>query len=319
MNADPVKFEGCLLGLAIGDALGMPFEGWRPQYIQSHLGGRVKDFHPNPKRGLSRGQWTDDTKMALALLRSLIRTNGKTDPSDIARSYIEWFETGDLRGIGAATLESIMRLRAGAPWDKSGKTGEQAEGNGTAMRTAPIGLLYNNRPAELKLHSSQDATITHNNPEAIAASHTVNHLISRGVRQTGLIEAGPRLIDECLNLIGPCKLAAGLAKTKELLADKTMRCSTALNILGVSGHVIETVPSAIFCFLKTPGNFEETIISAVMGGGDADTTAAIAGAISGAWNGTWNIPKRWVDNVEASEDLRSLAGQLYTLSEQSQQ
>jgi len=78
---------------------------------------------------------------------------------------------------------------------------------------------------------------------------------------------------------------------------------------------VETVASAAFCFLKTPDNFEESVISAVMGGGDTDTTAAVTGAISGAWNGTWGIPKHWVENVEASEDFRSLAGQLFNITE----
>jgi len=313
MKADVSKFEGCLLGLAIGDALGMPFEGWRPAWIRSKLGGRVQDMMPCPDRNLGRGQWTDDTKMAVYLSRSIIRCKGRFEPADVAASYGEWFESGDLRGIGRATLESIMRLRQGKPWRESGKTGEFAAGNGTAMRTAPIGLLNCMDMDALKQNARDDAVITHNNDEAVAASRAVNFFVARGVRQTDFKQANPQLIDECIAFIGPCMVADRLKRAKDLLAEN-MPCSTALQILGTSGHVVETLASAIFCFLKTPDNFEESVISAVMGGEDTDTTAAVCGAISGAWNGTWKLPKHWVDTVEASAEFRSIAGQLMDYS-----
>jgi ADP-ribosyl-[dinitrogen reductase] hydrolase len=310
MQADVSKFEGCLLGLAIGDALGMPFEGWRPSWILSKLGGRLKDFHPSPDRHLGRGQWTDDTKMAWYLSRSVIRRGGRFDPEDVARAYVEWFESGDLRGIGKATLESIMRLRNGTPWEKSGKTGEMAAGNGSAMRTAPLGLLHCLNLERLKEDAARDAIITHNNPEAIAGSRAVSFFVAKGALHASVVRAWPQLIDECVAYIGPCKVAENLKRAKDLLA-QNMPCNTALQILGTGGYVVETVAGAIFCFLKTPDNFEESVVSAVTGGGDTDTTAAICGAISGAWNGTWNIPLRWVETVEASEDFRSIAGQLF--------
>ncbi|HOY62693.1 MAG TPA: ADP-ribosylglycohydrolase family protein, partial [bacterium] len=113
MNADSTKFEGCLLGLAIGDALGMPFEGMRTSTIKSMLGGKAGEFMPCRDRGLRAGQWTDDTKMALKLAESIARKNGKVDPADVARAYVEWYDSGDLRGIGRATLEAILNLKSG--------------------------------------------------------------------------------------------------------------------------------------------------------------------------------------------------------------
>lgn len=313
MKADSSKFEGCLLGLAIGDALGMPFEGWRPPWIMSKLGARVTDFHPCPDRNLGRGQWTDDTKMARHLCHSIIRSGGRVDGADAARSYVEWFESGDLRGIGKATLESIMRLRQGVPWDKSGKTGADAAGNGTAMRAAPIGLIHCLDRDAMHRAARDDAVITHNDPDAIAASRAVCFFVAAGVQLEEITEPAPDLIDECAAFIGPGKVADNLKRAKQLL-NENMRTGTALQILGTSGHCVETVASAVFCFLKTPGDFEESVISAVMGGGDTDTTGAVTGAIAGAWNGTWGIPRRWVDAVEASAEFRSIAGRLFELS-----
>jgi ADP-ribosyl-[dinitrogen reductase] hydrolase len=310
LNADPSKFEGCLLGLAIGDALGMPFEGWRPPWIMSKLGHKVDDFQPCKDRGLRPGQWTDDTKMALQLARSIIRRGGLVDPPDIARAYVEWFDSGDLRGIGGATAEAILKLKNGAAWNASGKTGEYAAGNGTAMRAAPVGLLNCNNIEKLKEDSRTDAVITHNNPEAVAGSRAVNFFVAGGVCQHGLKEATPDLIDDCIKFIGACKVADQLKLTKKLLVEN-VATGAALHTLGTSGYVVETVASAVFCFLKTPGGFETTVISAVMGGGDTDTTAAVAGAISGAWNGTWGIPRKWIERVEDSAEIRSIAGKLF--------
>lgn len=313
MEADPSKFEGCLLGLAIGDALGMPFEGWRPTSMVNKLGGRLTDFVACPERGLKAGQWTDDTKMALSLLGSILKC-GKLDPAEAAKSYVDWFETGDLRGIGKTCLESIMKLKADIPWTESGRKGEMAAGNGAAMRTAPIGLLHCDRPDKMREDSKLDAIITHNNDEAIAGSRAVNFFISQGVRQADFRLATPDLIDKCADFIGPSDVARRLKRAKELLLEG-MPTGTAIQTLGTGGYVAETVASAVFCFLKTPDNYEKTVIAAVMGGEDTDTTAAVAGAISGAWNGTWGLPLRWVESVEATDELRELAGKLYTLSQ----
>lgn len=310
MEVDPVKFEGCLLGLSIGDALGMPFEGWRPAMIVNKLGGRVSRFEPNKDRGLKAGQWTDDTKMALQLARSIIRKKGAFDPDDAARAYEAWFDSGDLRGIGATIAESILKLKSGVPWNESGRKGELAAGNGTAMRAAPLGLLNCTNISKLKEDSKNDALITHNNEEAVAGSRAVNFFVARGASGAGFSEARPKLIDECVDFIGPCRLASNLLRAKELLKDG-LPSGTALQTLGTGGYVVESVAGAVFCFLKTPDRFDETVISAVMGGGDTDTLAAIAGAISGAWNGTWALPKNWVDSVESSEEIRAIAGKLY--------
>lgn len=136
---DPSKFEGCLLGLAIGDALGMPLEGMRATAIRDRL-GRVRHFMDAPWRRLRAGQWTDDTKTMLCHACSIVDT-GRVDVEDTARKFVEWFESHDWRGIGGSTYEAIQRLRAGVPPEESGAKGEMAAGNGVAMRIAPVGLV----------------------------------------------------------------------------------------------------------------------------------------------------------------------------------
>ena len=311
-------FKGCLLGLAVGDALGMPFEGWRPHWIWRKVGDKLIEFLPAPSRGMKAGMWTDDTKMALHLAESIIRSGGRVDPEDVARSYMAWFDSGDLRGIGVATLEAIMRLKAGVSWKDSGKCGKYAAGNGTAMRTAPIGLLNCLNLGQLREDSRNDAVITHNNEEAIAGSCAVNFLVAMGViseSRGGSLTAPTEmhtLIEKTIEFIGECALADNLRKAKKLLKEGTP-LDVALGKLGTSGYVVETVASAVYCFLRTPNDFEQTVSGAVLAGGDTDTTGAVAGAISGAWNGLDGIPPKWIQGVESRDFIMETAEKIYNL------
>jgi len=272
------KFAGSLLGLAIGDALGMPFEGMRAQAIrQDH--GLVSKFLP--ARGLAAGQYTDDTKMMLCIAESILE-RGRVDPEDVAERFVEWFDSGDLRGIGGSCLEGILNLKRGIPWRESGRRGKWAAGNGTAMRIAAMGLVDCYDMERLREHCSATSIITHNNPEAVAGATAVAYAIARLVK--GEVETSTLLL-ETAAFLGPSGVARNLGQAQDLLS-ANIPIEEALAVLGTSGYVVESVASALYCFSKTPGDFVTTVSSAVMGGDDTDTTAAIAGAISG---GQWRL------------------------------
>ncbi len=312
------KFCGCLLGLAIGDALGMPFEGWSSASIKRqwkevgttsgprHSTSTFKPFLPSPFRELGPGQYTDDTLMALCHVRSLIEKRG-VEPEDISKEFIEWYDSGNLRGIGATTAYAIKRLKRGYKWQESGATGEYAAGNGGAMRIAPVGLFYHDDLTALKEAVRKAVVITHNNSEAVAGALAVAYLVAKAVRN----EMHPdTAIQDTINFIGPCKVSEKLQRAGKLLnSDATPEKAT--ETLGTSGYVVETVASAVFCFLYSPEDFYTTIVNAVEGGKDSDTTAAVAGAISGSYNGIKGIPEDWLENVENSNGLQDLANKLY--------
>lgn len=302
------RCQGCLLGLAIGDALGMPFEGMRASSIRSQV-GRVRDFLDAPWRWLKAGQWTDDTKMMLCHARSIVDT-GKVDPEDTARKFVDWLQSNDWRGIGGATYESLKRLQAGADAAESGERGEMAAGNGVAMRIAPVGLLDCMDLARLLEDVRDVAITTHDNAEAVAGGQAVAYAVARGARGD-LVPSS--LIPETLEFIGPCLVADRLTQASRFL-DSNMDPGEALARLGTSGYVVETVASAFFCFLNTPDDFEETVMRAVEGGLDSDTTAAVAGAVSGAYNGLEAIPARWREHVEAADDILELAYRIYEIA-----
>jgi ADP-ribosyl-[dinitrogen reductase] hydrolase len=305
---DKARFQGCLLGLAIGDALGMPLEGMRASAIRSNF-GRIHDFQDAPWRMLGAGQWTDDTKMMLCHARSIVKMGG-VDLDDTALEFMAWFESNDWRGIGGATYASIKRLLDRALPLESGEKGEMAAGNGVAMRIAPVGLVDCRDPEKLREDARLMAVITHDNPEAVAGGQAVAYTVARAAR--GDLEL-TTLIEETIDFIGPCRVAEHLELAARFL-DGGMDVAEALARLGTGGYVVETVASAYFCFLCTPDDFEQTVSSAVEGGMDADTTGAIVGAISGAYNGLHAIPERWRDGVEDRDEILDLAEKIHELT-----
>ncbi len=301
------RFQGSLLGLAVGDALGMPVEGMRATAIRERV-GEVREFMDAPWRMLKAGQWTDDTKMMLCHARSIV-ASGRVDVDDAAREFIAWFESNDWRGMGGATYESIQRLMAGTSPHESGKKGEMAAGNGAAMRIAPIGLFDCLDLERLHEDCRAAAAITHDNREAIAGAQAVAYAVARAARGD-LVPSS--LTSETIDFIGPCEVVERLRMAAGFL-QSDMETGEALARLGTSGYVVETVASAFYCFLRTPYDFEETVSSAVEGGLDADTTGAIAGAVSGSFNGLGSIPPRWREGVEAADEILDLAGEIFAL------
>ncbi len=301
------KFEGCLLGLAIGDALGMPVEGLSPDWIWK-LYGKVDDFLPSPDLGLGPGQFTDDTQMMLIHAESIVEKGG-VDPEDLAVKFIRWVKEGAPRGIGHTTLRAIKQLMSGASWRESGIEGEFAAGNGVAMRIAPVGLLNAWTPERLREDVEKAGIITHRNSEAINGGLAVAYAVARlasGASPDGLLE-------EVCEFVGPSRVTENMRRAGELLG-KGVEPERALRILGTGGYVVETVASAFYCFLRTPGDFATSVVTAVMGGYDTDTTAAVTGALSGAFNGIQGIPERWVERVEQGHYIRKLAGAIYELA-----
>lgn len=294
-----------LVGCAIGDALGNPFEMRKSSYKPLiEWGGSFKDGGTFWKG--KAGQYTDDTMMSVALAESIIANNG-FDPDHVAQSYLNWYNGPNTRGMGSTTALAMKNLKRGATWQQSGiarYNGLPAAGNGTAMRASPIGLLYRNFDASvLTITAETDAIITHNSVEAKDASKAV-------VFAHALIANGKTRKDYLIIDILPF-LQAGVVKdtlTRALyhLNDNTVP-DVALRDLattGNMGYVPETVASAFFCF-GASASFKECVVMSIKCGGDTDTTAAVAGALAGTYYGLDGIPGeyRTVENFEYLQEL----------------
>ena len=296
-----------LVGCAIGDALGNPFE-MKPAAspFLTKWDGLFKAGGTFWKG--EAGQYTDDTLMSMALAASLLEHKG-FDAEDVAKKYLAWYESGNTRGIGTTTASAIVRLQLGARWQESGIThmpdGEPAGGNGTAMRASPIGLFYRNDPMNLMKSAMADASITHNAHEpkmgSVAVALAVGFLANGTHSNVGVL-------DEVKGVLANSEVKSRLEMAYQLLEEQ-VPADQALATLGTSGYVVETVASAFYCFAATD-SFKDAVVMAVKAGGDTDTTAAIVGALAGTYYGLDAVPSEYKDQVENFDLLQALTDEL---------
>jgi len=298
-DALPTKFAGCLLGLAIGDALGAELEGHaRPELFEAYLEGRL------PPERIPLTMWTDDTALAVATAQSIVEC-GQVSGPDLAARYLAWFET-DGRGIGRSTLAAMGRLQAGVPWDQAGEQGEAAAGNGVAMRIAPVGLLHWDDPNQVTEDVRTCGVITHRNEEALIGGECVAYAVARACCRDFDPEG---LGIELLNTIPASRCRDGIEQALTLWQAGAGPMD-ALVTLGLGGAAFETVPAALYCFWLGADDLQKTLCLSTLPGGDADTRGAIAGAICGTHLGASAIPRRWVDRLPGAKTFPGLASQL---------
>lgn len=308
------RFQGCLVGGAIGDALAKPAQFLPPDEVAARYGRITKfDRSPDYLYQLLPEQWSDDTHMTLIHANSIIAQR-RLDMAEVVRRYIAWRVGGDLRGMNMDLDIAIEQLMHGYAWQEVGRTGDRAGSNNPATRVAPIGLLhYRNYaldPDALRRDAQDSAIISHNHHDAIAGAQAVAYAVARLASSNADLVS---LIPDTIEFIGPGKVAAALQRAAQLRAVDTPTAD-ALAELGTGGYAVETVPSAFYCFLHSPEDFEATTIAAVMGGDDADVTASIAAALSGTYNGLSAIPSRWRDEVEDGAKIAQIAAQLYLVA-----
>ena len=295
------KFRGCFLGLALGDALGAPFEG------SGCLGNDVSD------RILNRNylEYTDDTIMALCIARSIISVRN-IDPSDIAENYAKWFLSEDLRGIGITVFNALSNYVRSRDWKSCGVIDFWAAGNGVAMRVAPIALFDLNSSEEtLYEHIRLDGWITHKNELAISGAFAVALAIRQAIKSSSKREVAD-YVKAKLEEFGILNRVYDAVLNAIKLSSENIDDLKAFVVLGTSGYVVHTVASAIYAFL-TKDSYIETILSLIRAGGDTDTNAAVAGAIAGAFYGCEKIPSELIEKLEDKDEILKIADELYAL------
>lgn len=305
------RFRGCLLGLAVGDALGMPVEGYTSEEIKAKF-GEVKDMMPAQEdhfhAGLRAGQYTDDTLETLLLAESMIESSGFSAErfSEKLRAWGSAWSLDDStsRGVGLATKSSVENMIAGGSWKESGAMIPTC---GSAMRASPIGQVYRWDIGLVAKYADLQSLPTHCSPASRAGSIAVAVAIalctSGFPKETVLHNAcsHARKVDK--------EFADRLAGIESLLG---IEPSKALEAIGNSPEVSETVPAAFYCYLKFYP--EKALITAASNGGDTDSITSIAGSLFGASLGTSWIPDRWLKSLEKREYIEEVAGELAHLS-----
>lgn len=315
---------GVLLGIAIGDALGAPFETSDPDcYRLIAWDGRMTATLRG-EQVWPAGTTTDDTGMARALAQALVNSAERGcrgyDPEEAAQQYLAWYRR-DSRGIGKTTRRAMEKLAAGASHIESGVPCEtDRTGNGPAMRAAPIGLRFAFRPREERIAAAiADSQITHLGEDAEAGAIAVVEAIAAQAtipfgewRPLSALEAADRALTK-MDIESSVHGKIGMASVR-------VRFGGPLSI-GASGEIGDTVATALYFAARASlegRGFTEAVRDAVRYGGDTDTRAAIVGAIMMARLGTGDALLRDWNALEAAGSepgvLRDLDGQLRRLA-----
>lgn len=299
LNNEKDRSQGCLVGLAVGDAVGTTLE-FKRRDTYEHL----TDMVGGGPFSLPVGAWTDDTSMALCLAVSLLESQG-FNAKDQMQKYCHWWHdgymssTGECFDIGGTVSAALRRFETtGEPM--SGETSSHSAGNGSLMRLSPVVQFYYPDKAQAIHYARESSRTTHGAPECLDACQIFAELLVRAI--------------------------GGMAKS-EIMANVEFYYSTdyvrrvaSMDFTDMSreqvkgsGYVMESLEAALWCF-QTTDNFKDAILLAANLGDDADTTAAICGQISGAYYGTSNIPTEWINKLVQKDEILAIAEGLYHAS-----
>ena len=323
------NYEGCLLGGAIGDALGNPVEFYTLSQIKNMYG---KNGITDLKLYNGKAQITDDTQMTIftadGLLKSAIEQfdedklpNFKT----VYDSYQDWLNTqySGYKSNNKGWLANIPELYAqrapgttctGSLYNQIPGSIEHhinsSKGCGGVMRVAPAGLMYYKNPELAFEIGARCAALTHGSPSAYLPAGVHSCIIANLVQGKNIEDAVDNSIEVLKKYEGNEDTLQLIEQAKEF-AKSDIEPEKAIRILGEGWHGDEAIAISLYCVLKSPDDFEKAVIMSVNHDGDSDSTGAIVGNILGTYLGIDGIPENWQNKIELSSELKSLSNDLY--------
>lgn len=314
MTPSPDRVLGTLLGTAVGDALGMPIEGLSHSNVRTYYKG-IKEYRDDDQRGdLDAGQWTDDTQMTFALVRALAAHPDPADwPAAAAEAYVALRD--EARRWGETSTAAIDRLADGVAPEEAG-TPDRAT-DGAAMRAAPLGAWWALTGAahdEVFSAVRTVLSVTHRHPAALAAGWGQTVAVRTLLQMDGA-EAFDRasywttLVEETTwaedQLGDDHRVSNRLRELDDIVDSFPLDLGDACDGVGV--YADEAWPFACAMVARRPQLLENTLLSGINVGGDADTTGAMMGAQLGALHGWDAFPDEWHEGLEACGQLEGEA------------
>jgi ADP-ribosylglycohydrolase len=301
------RYTGCLLGLAVGDAVGTSVEFKAPGSFRP-----VTDMVGGGPFGLQPGEWTDDTSMALCLAESLLECGG-FNATDQMNRYVRWWREGYLSSTGRCfdignTVRAALDdyLDTGNPY--AGSTNSHSAGNGALMRLAPVPMFYAATSDEVIARSAENSRTTHGVQASLDACRYYGGLL------VGALHGATKDV-----LLAPRYKPGGAWKASELMdvideiAAGSFKRREPPQIKG-TGYVVKSLEAALWAFERS-SDFRSGCLLATNLGDDADTTAAIYGQLAGAFYGEGGIPAEWVQKIARRELIVVLAQRLYAAAQ----
>lgn len=311
--------KSCILGLAVGDAMGVPYEFMRRDQAEAaatfnHMNAD-SFYHSQPA-----GAWSDDTAMTLASLDSLTRRQGFS-PEDMMAAFLDWYlnaaytSTGVTFGVGGTVNRALCSYMQKVPAQECGRGRFRDNGNGSLMRISPVSLwcAFQEIPREKEIQLVSDAS-------AITHSHEISKLGC--LIFTDYLKAIVRKPDAQQAYCTICSLTYS-----ERFSTSTLKAYARIlnhklpelprHNLKESGYIVDTLEAALWTTLNT-SSYKEAIAETIRLGYDTDTVAAVTGSLCGILYGSEEIPNVWKDELLNREYLEKLCVRFATLFSQTE-
>ncbi|ADK30268.1 ADP-ribosylglycohydrolase family protein [Brachyspira pilosicoli] len=307
------KLKSAILGLAVGDALGVPYEFISRDIIKKNP---CKDMIGYGTHNKKAGTWSDDTSLTLCLLDNL--NNKNINYNDIMNSFVLWYDNGKYTAdghifdIGITTSDAINNYKSGKNPIKCGLSDEYSNGNGSLMRILPIAFYIKKYFNSQLFENSEVINIIYN---VSSLTHSHKRSLIACIIYTAI----------ALNLINDMNIEKSINKAlkdsfdyykneKELNNHKRIFDSDFKKINDVkiesSGYVVHTLEASIWILLNT-SNYEDAVLKSVNFGDDTDTTAAVTGGLAGLYYGIDNIPSKWIDILVNKELIINICNKFF--------
>ncbi len=294
-----MKIKDGIIGLVVGDALGVPYEFSSREEMRKNP---VNDMIGYGTYNMPPGTFSDDSSLTIATMRSIINQN-KIDYQDILNEFVEWYKNSKYTqynktfDIGNTTLLSIENFIEGTEALKCGKEGQKDNGNGSLMRILPLAFIDNIKYETVENVSS----LTHRHDRSKIACVYYVELAKTILNEDVTIKEAIKIANE--------KIKNHYKDNKELKHYDKILNESIFNIpledIKSSGYVVNTLESVVYILLNT-NNYKDAVLEAVNLGQDTDTIAAIVGGIAGIYYGYESIPQEWINKVKYSDKIIKL-------------
>lgn len=309
---------GCLLGAAIGDAMGMPASFMTPGQIK-RIYGKITDFlKPAEEQiahnSLKQGEITDDTEESLIISSVLIEA-GKFDTQLFIEKMKRWaidHKMLESTVIGPSTRRFLEAIINDTDYLEIGKLGDT---NGGAMRAAPIGIFYHGNLEKTVEDAIASALPSHGSRPGVAATAAIATAVATAIEGNcspeSIMEAacyGAEKGEKAgFDTPGP-SVSARIRLAMEVVdkhKDKELDeiCCRLYEYIGAGMKSYESIPLSLGVFYAAAGDVEKGIISVINLGDDADTNGSIVGGLCGAYSGASKLNPKWIDRITQANNL----------------
>lgn len=311
------KLIGGIMGLAVGDALGVPVEFTEREILKKDPVINMRGFGTYNQPA---GTWSDDTSLTLCLLDSLEKG---LDYDDILERFVAWYQNGgytpfeDSFDIGNGTRSSIERYLSGTSALECGGDNDWDNGNGALMRILPVVFYLDKGYGRDRFGDVETmgiiqnvAGLTHRHKKSIIACGIycgIAHNLLYGMDLKGAIKNG---IEKAVSFYGKDESCKEESYAKSLsVYERLMNLEGFAKLdeheIYSSGYVVDTLEAAVWCLLNS-SSYEECVLKAVNLGEDTDTVAAVAGGLAGISYGYESIPARWINEIARKDYILGL-------------